>query len=66
MITSNILHFFDNYHIQIIISLEPLNIEARYPTDKDKLFRSLTHNRCQNILNSTSELYLWIKNKLEQ
>lgn len=63
---SNILQLLDNYYMQIIISLEPLNIEARYPTDKDKLFRSLTQDKCQNILNSTTELFSWIKSKLEQ
>ena len=63
---SGILQLIDNYYMQIIISLEPLNIEARYPTDKEKLFRSLTQERCEDILNSTSEIYSWIKKKLEQ
>lgn len=48
----------------IIDVLEPLNIEARYPTDKDKLMRSLSHGRSEEILAQTKELYGWIKKKL--
>jgi len=55
---SGILQYIGNNYMQIMIRLEPLNIEARYPTDKDKLFRSLTQERCQDIFNSTAELYL--------
>ena len=39
--------------------LEPLNVEARYPTHKDQLFRSLTEERCKAILESTEELFAW-------
>jgi HEPN domain-containing protein len=44
--------------------LEPLNIEARYPTQKDQLFRSLTDERCRGILQRTEDLFEWIKQKL--
>jgi len=44
--------------------LEPLNVEARYPTYKEKLFRSLDTTRCLDILNNTEKLYLWIKSRL--
>ena len=43
--------------------LEPLNIEARYPSDKEELLRSLTHEKCGNIIIKTGELYKWIRTK---
>ncbi len=44
--------------------LEPLNIEARYPSYKEDLLKSLSHERCKDILKKTEELALWIKRKL--
>jgi len=42
----------------------PLNIEARYPSYKEKLLKSLNHNRCADILSRTKELKSWIEKKL--
>ena len=47
-----------------IDQIEPLNIEARYPSHKDRLLKSLTKEKCTEILKSTKELQLWIKQKL--
>lgn len=44
--------------------LEPLNIEARYPTYKEEMFRSMDTARCLDILNKTEELLSWIKSRL--
>lgn len=44
--------------------LEPLNIEARYPSDKEQVLASLSHERCLTILEETDVLYQWIKTKL--
>ncbi|MEE4359113.1 MAG: HEPN domain-containing protein [Desulfococcaceae bacterium] len=44
--------------------LEPMNIECRYPTQKDQLLKSLTEERCREILDKSKELQLWIKQKL--
>ena len=44
--------------------LEPLNIEARYPSYKEKLLKSLTKARCSEILKKTKDLQKWIKEKL--
>lgn len=46
--------------------LEPMNIESRYPSNKDRLLRSLTKDRCTQILQETKELQAWIKQKLLQ
>mgnify|MGYP000942308175 CR=1 FL=1 len=58
--------FFDSIPEElkdIIDILEPLNIEARYPSQKDKLFSELTESRCNTILSDTEVLYIWIKDK---
>lgn len=43
--------------------LDPLNIETRYPSAKEKLVASLTPARCEEILQRTEDLYKWIKLK---
>jgi len=48
-----------------IDELEPLNIEARYPTYKEKLLKSLTKEKCKAILDKTEELLGWIKKKMQ-
>ena len=52
------------YFSDVIDKLEPLNIEARYPTYKEEIFKILTNDYCQMIYKDTSELLLWIKSKL--
>lgn len=44
--------------------LEPLNIEARYPSYKERLMAALNNERCENIIKRTGELKEWIKSKL--
>jgi HEPN domain-containing protein len=44
--------------------LEPLNVEARYPTYKEQLLRSLSEEKSKEILLKTERLYLWIKQQL--
>jgi HEPN domain-containing protein len=44
--------------------LEPMNIECRYPTHKEQLLKSLTEEKCREILDNSKELQLWIKQKL--
>lgn len=44
--------------------LEPLNIEARYPSHKERLMKSLTKERCQSILENTRTMKSWIIEKL--
>ena len=45
--------------------ISPLNIEARYPTQKQEIFEALSKRRCKEIFKGTEELVLWIKKKLE-
>jgi HEPN domain-containing protein len=44
--------------------LEPLNIEARYPTHKERVMQSLNEDRCKEIIEKTEGLYRWIKQQL--
>ena len=50
--------------LDLIDLLEPLNIEARYPSYKDRLMKSLNHERCVDIIEQTKNLQSWIKNRL--
>lgn len=48
----------------IIDILEPLNIEARYPSDKEKLIKELDEEFCKKLIKHTEVLYKWIIEKL--
>jgi HEPN domain-containing protein len=55
---------FTEQQKEFIDQIEPLNIEARYPSHKERLLKSLTDSKCNEIINRTKELQLWIKEKL--
>lgn len=46
--------------------VEPLNIEARYPSHKERLLKSLTAKKCFELISKTKEFQEWIKTKLLQ
>lgn len=50
--------------LDFIDVLEPMNIEARYPSYKERLIKSLNADRCKELLTQTDELRIWIKSKL--
>lgn len=58
--------FYDLFakHKSFIDQIEPLNIEARYPSHKERLLKSLTDEKCIEIIKNTKELQQWIKAKL--
>ena len=47
-----------------IDQIEPLNIEARYPSHKERLLKSLSHEKCLEIIEKSKELQQWIKKEL--
>ncbi len=47
-----------------IDQVEPLNIEARYPSYKERLLESLTETKCKELLSGTKKIQEWIKRKL--
>lgn len=61
---SELYELLSDEQLDVLDYLEPLNIEARYPTDKERLLKELTVNRCAALLNETEELLLWIRQKL--
>lgn len=46
--------------------LRPLNIEARYPAQKDALLRSLSAERCQALTEGAERLLTWINKKCDR
>ncbi len=54
----------DEIQKDFIDQIEPMNIEARYPSHKERLLRSLTDSKCLSILSETKKLQQWIKEKL--
>lgn len=45
--------------------LMPLNIQARYPEDKELLLKTLTKKRCEDLYQRTKEFSAWIKKLLK-
>lgn len=48
---------------ELLDTLSPLNIEARYPIHKELLLQSLTVERCESMIQETEALYVWLKTK---
>lgn len=55
---------FSEKQKEFIDQIEPLNIEARYPSHKERLLKSLSDAKCYEIINNTKEIQKWIKEKL--
>ncbi len=55
---------FSEYQQNFIDQLEPLNIEARYPSHKERLLKSLTYDKCKELIEKTQQMQQWIKSKL--
>ena len=51
-------------HKNLMDKLAPLNIEARYPTFKEILFKTLSYETCELLIKQTEELYQWISQQL--
>jgi len=56
-------HFSDSQK-DFIDQIEPLNIEARYPSHKERVLKSLIEAKCIEIIHKTKEIQSWIKTKL--
>ena len=55
---------FDEKQKEFIDQLEPLNIETRYPLNKERLLKSLNEDKSLELLKKTRELQVWIKTRL--
>lgn len=47
----------------VLYTLNPLNIETRYPEYREKISESLNKARLDEILEKTKELHKWIRQK---
>ena len=51
-------------HLLLFNELMPLNIQARYPEDREQLLKALTADKCGDLYKQTKEFYRWIKRLL--
>ncbi len=61
---AGLLEKFSDDHAGLLSRLNPLNIEARYPSTKDVLAKSLDLKTCRTMIDETKELLQWIKQLL--
>lgn len=61
---SNLYKNMSDIQKDFIDTISPLNLEARYPTQKETIFQALNKNNCKDIIKQTEEMIIWIKNKL--
>ncbi len=59
-----LLNKFTEEQLDLLEELVPMNIEARYPTYKEQLLKSLSENRCKELIIKTESLCYWIKQQL--
>ena len=55
----------DEKYILLFNELMPLNIQARYPDDKELLLKALGNKKCCELYKRTKEFYIWIKKSLK-
>lgn len=55
---------FSEEQMDFISEMMPLNVEARYPSYKERISEGLSKDRCREILDKTKELQQWIKDRL--
>jgi len=61
---SGLFDLLDPGQRDLLDTLGPLNVESRYPTDRQRILASLTPKRCQTLITWTEELQQWIYSKL--
>ncbi len=58
-------HLNDNMN-KLLNRLMPLNIQARYPHNREELLKILTEQACTDLLYQTEDLFLWIRSLLKK
>ena len=51
---------------KLFARLMPLNIQARYPQDRDELLKVLDDKVCEDIVKQTEEFFAWINRLLKK
>lgn len=49
--------------LSLLDLLSPLNIEARYPVDRQQLLASLSEEKCREMIRETEALLSWLKSR---
>lgn len=62
---ANLTERMTDEQIKFIVSINPLNIESRYPKYQDKINSMLTPEICKKIIDGTGEMLQWIKMRLK-
>ena len=62
---SNLYKLMSEKQKNFMFIVTPLNVEARYPTQKQDILKSLNKEKCKKIINQTEDMMIWIKKKLE-
>ncbi len=57
-------HKMTDEMLDFVSELMPLNIEARYPSYKEKLFQTMTEEYCKTLIDKTTRLIVWIRQQL--
>jgi len=63
---SNLTEHINEDMKKLLNRLMPLNIQARYPQDKEELLKILTNQVCIDLLKQTEDLFLWIRTLLKK
>lgn len=63
---SNLTEHINDDMKKLLNRLMPLNIQARYPQDREELLKILTDQVCIDLLNQTEDLFLWIRTLLKK
>jgi len=61
---SDFYDFFSKEQKLFLNTLNPLNIEARYPDYKEQIEKALTSEKCSRIFGQTKNLQQWMKEKI--
>lgn len=61
---SGIYDFLSEEQKDFLDSLEPLNIESRYPDYKKKIMDGLSFAKSKEIFEQTKELHTWLQKRL--
>jgi HEPN domain-containing protein len=55
----------DEEYFALFNELMPLNIQARYPEDRELLLKSLTRSKCEELYKKTKRFYAWTRKLLK-
>jgi HEPN domain-containing protein len=61
---SSLLSHLSEEQIRFLETLQPFNIEARYPSYKKRLLEILSPQKCESLIRQTKEFVQWINNQL--